>query len=96
MILEQTYKLLKTKYKDQMETLTISDVRIGVLLSAVLLSDGSCGVSSTVTDTLAHCDKKSRDYGDFSPLKITGHLRPKRFIEVRVRRIYSTVSHFNT
>ncbi|MCX6253710.1 MAG: DUF364 domain-containing protein [Bacteroidia bacterium] len=55
-----------------METLTISDVRIGVLLSAVLLSDGSCGVSSTVTDILTHCDKKSRDYGDFSPLKIIG------------------------
>jgi uncharacterized protein len=72
MILEQTYKLLKTKYKDQMETLTILDVRIGVLLSAVLLSDGSCGVSGTVTDNLAHCDNKSRDYGDFSPLKIKG------------------------
>lgn len=72
MILEQTYKLLKTKYKDQIETLTISDVRIGVLLSAVLLSDGNCGVSSTLTDNLAHCDKKSRDYGDFSPLKIKG------------------------
>ena len=55
-----------------METLTISDVRIGVLLSAVLLSDGSCGVSSTVTDILSHCDKKSRDFGDFSPLKIVG------------------------
>lgn len=72
MILEQTYKLLKTKYRDQMETLTISDVRIGLFLSAVLLSDGSCGVSSTVTNILTHCDKKSRDYGDFSPLKITG------------------------
>jgi uncharacterized protein len=72
MILEQTIKFLKTKYRDQMETLTISDVRIGVLLSAVLLSDGSCGVSSTVTNTVTHCDKKSRDYGDFSPLKITG------------------------
>jgi uncharacterized protein (DUF4213/DUF364 family) len=72
MILEQSYKLLKTKYMDQMENLTISDVRIGVFLSAVLLSDGSCGVSSTVADTKAHCDKKSRDFGDFSPLKIKG------------------------
>jgi uncharacterized protein (DUF4213/DUF364 family) len=47
-------------------------VRIGVLLSAVLLSDGSCGVSSSAIDTYAHCDKKSRDFGDFSPLKIKG------------------------
>lgn len=72
MILEQTYNLLKTKYSDQIANLTISDVRIGVLLTAVLLSDGSCGVSSTVTDNLVHCDKKSRDFGDFSPLKIRG------------------------
>jgi uncharacterized protein (DUF4213/DUF364 family) len=55
-----------------MNNLAISDVRIGVFLSAVLLSDGSCGVSSTISDTLAHCDKKSRHYGDFSPLKIRG------------------------
>jgi uncharacterized protein (DUF4213/DUF364 family) len=72
MILEETYTLLRTKYKDQIENLTISDVRIGVLLSSVLLSDGSCGVSSTVLDTNSHCDRKSRDFGDFSPLKIKG------------------------
>jgi uncharacterized protein (DUF4213/DUF364 family) len=72
MILEKTYELLKTRYKSQIENLTINDVRIGVLLSAVLLSDGSCGVSSTFIDTLAHCDKKNRDFGDFSPLKIKG------------------------
>jgi uncharacterized protein (DUF4213/DUF364 family) len=72
MILEETYTLLRTKYKDQIENLTITDVRIGVLLSAVLLSDGSCGVSSTVLDTNSHCDRKSRDFGDFSPLKIKG------------------------
>jgi uncharacterized protein len=72
MILEETYRLLKTKYFNQIEDLTISDVRIGVFLSAVLLSDGSCGVSSTITDTYVPCDKKSRDFGDFSPLKIRG------------------------
>jgi uncharacterized protein (DUF4213/DUF364 family) len=72
MILEETYRLLKTKYHNQIDDLTISDVRIGALLSAVLLSDGSCGVSSTAIDVNAHCDKKSRDYGDFSPLKIKG------------------------
>jgi uncharacterized protein (DUF4213/DUF364 family) len=72
MILEKTYELLQTKYKNQIENLTIADVRIGVLLSAVLLSDGSCGVSSTFIDAIAHCEKKSRDFGDFSPLKIKG------------------------
>jgi uncharacterized protein len=72
MILEKTYSLLKTKYNKQIENLTITDVRIGALLSSVLLSDGSCGVSSTVIDIHAHCDRKSRDFGDFSPLKIKG------------------------
>lgn len=72
MILEKTYALLKTRYKNQIENLTISDVRIGVLLSAVVLSDGSCGVSSSVTDSHSFCDKKNRDFGDFSPLKIRG------------------------
>jgi uncharacterized protein (DUF4213/DUF364 family) len=72
MILQKTYNLLKTKYNKQIEDLTISDVRIGVLLSAVLLSDGCCGVASTVIDLHAHCDRKSRDFGDFSPLKIKG------------------------
>jgi uncharacterized protein len=72
MILEQTYKLLRTKYHDQIKNLTISDVRIGVLLSAVILSDDSCGVASSTIDTHVHCDKKNRDFGDFSPLKIKG------------------------
>jgi len=72
MILEETYVLLRTRYKNQIENLTISDVRIGVLLSAVVLSDGSCGVSSSVTDSHSFCDKKNRDFGDFSPLKIKG------------------------
>ena len=72
MILEKTYALLKTRYKNQIENLTISDVRIGVFLSAVLLSDGSCGVSSSVTDSHSFCDKKNRDFGDFSPSKIKG------------------------
>jgi uncharacterized protein (DUF4213/DUF364 family) len=72
MILEQTYRLLKTKYSHQIEDLTISDVRIGVFLSAVLLSDGSCGAASSDIDTPSFCDKRNRDYGNFSPLKIKG------------------------
>jgi uncharacterized protein (DUF4213/DUF364 family) len=70
MILEETYELLKTRYKSQIKKLEISDVRIGVLLSAVKLSDGSFGVASTLPDIQVHCDKESRDFGDFTPLKI--------------------------
>jgi uncharacterized protein (DUF4213/DUF364 family) len=79
MILEQTYILLKTKYHNQIKDLTISDVRIGVFLSAVLLSDGSCGAASSFIDTPSFCEKKNRDFGDFSPLKIKGQNVTKLF-----------------
>jgi uncharacterized protein (DUF4213/DUF364 family) len=72
MILEQTYRLLRTRYSSPIEDLTISDVRIGVFLSAVLLSDGSCGAAGSAIDTPSFCEKRNRDYGDFSPLKIKG------------------------
>jgi len=72
MIIEKTYNLLKTRYKDTIEKLMISDVRIGVFMTAVRLSDNSCGTSSTLVDDSFHCVKNKRDYGDFSPLKIRG------------------------
>jgi uncharacterized protein (DUF4213/DUF364 family) len=91
MILEQTYRLLRTKYNHQIEALTISDVRIGVHLSAVQLSDGSCGVSSTVTDINKYCEKRSRDYGDFSPLKINGQKITGLFESVKKSCIIDTL-----
>lgn len=72
MILDETYDLLKTKYKNQIENLSITDVRIGLYLSAVKLSDGSCGIASTLSDNQYHCVKKNRDFGNFTPSKIKG------------------------
>jgi uncharacterized protein (DUF4213/DUF364 family) len=72
MIIEKTYNLLKTRYNDRIEKLMISDVRIGVFMTAVRLSDNSCGSSSTLVDDSFHCVKNKRNYGDFSPLKIKG------------------------
>lgn len=72
MIIEQTYNLLKTKYKNKIESLTINDVRIGLFLTAVRLSDNSFGTSATLTDNYPHCVKSNRDFGDFTPLKIRG------------------------
>jgi uncharacterized protein (DUF4213/DUF364 family) len=72
MILDETYELLRTRYKKQLEKLEIADVRIGVYLTAVKLSDESYGVASTLTDIQSHCDKESRDFGDFTPLQIKG------------------------
>lgn len=72
MILDETYNLLKTKYINQIENLVISDVRIGAMLSAVKLSDGSFGIASTLSDIELHFDKRNRDFGDFTPSKIKG------------------------
>ncbi|MGD0341848.1 MAG: DUF364 domain-containing protein [Bacteroidales bacterium] len=72
MIIDQTYNLLKTDYREKTEDLTIKDVIIGLHLTAVRLSDDSFGVASTLTDDHPNCAKESRDYGDFSPSKIKG------------------------
>ena len=72
MILDETYDLLRTKYNTDANDLVISDVRIGVFLTAVLLSDGSTGVASTNNDALSNPYIKERDFGKFSPSKIKG------------------------
>jgi uncharacterized protein (DUF4213/DUF364 family) len=72
MILNKTYELLKTRYKSHIEKLEISDVRVGVHLTAVKLSDDSSGVASTLPDIQVHCIKEHRDFGDFTPSKIKG------------------------
>jgi uncharacterized protein len=72
MIIEQTCNLLIERYRSRIQDLTISDVRTGLYLTAVRLSDNSVGVSSTLTDDHPFCAKSKRDFGDFTPLKIRG------------------------
>lgn len=72
MILEQTYDLLKSRYKNRFENLVVSDIRIGIYLTAVRLSDGSIGTAATLTGDHPFCKKSNRDFGDLSPLKIKG------------------------
>jgi uncharacterized protein len=72
MIIEQTCNLIKSRYKNKIDKLTISDIRIGVYLTAVRLSDNSYGTSSTVTGEQPFCAKSTRDFGDFTALKIKG------------------------
>ena len=71
-ILDKTYNLLKTTYENQIKDLTITDIRIGVFLTAVILSDGSCGTASTVVDPNLNCSKENRYFGEFTPSKIKG------------------------
>jgi uncharacterized protein len=72
MILDQTYELIKSLYKESFQDLFISDVRVGVYLTAILLSDGSSGTASTNIDSHSNCYKSKRDFGNFSPGKIKG------------------------
>jgi uncharacterized protein (DUF4213/DUF364 family) len=78
MIIEETYAELKHKYSDLIADLTVTDVRIGAYLTAVRLSDGSTGTSATIDDQLPFCARSSRDFGDFTPLRIKG----KRVTEI--------------
>lgn len=72
MIIRETCNLLKTNYKERIENLTISDVRAGIYLTALRLSDNSCGVASTMANSHHECTKEKRDFGDYTPLKIKG------------------------
>ncbi|MBK8882719.1 MAG: DUF364 domain-containing protein [Bacteroidales bacterium] len=72
MIIEKTFDLLKLRYRNILDQLTISDVRIGIYLTAVRLSDNSNGISATIIDDQPFCAKSNRDFGAFTPLKIIG------------------------
>jgi uncharacterized protein (DUF4213/DUF364 family) len=74
MILEETITYLNENYAEYIESLSITDVRIGIFMTAVKLSDGSVGVSGTMAPqtSAVHCKKENRDFGAFTPNQITG------------------------
>jgi uncharacterized protein (DUF4213/DUF364 family) len=72
MIIDETYKLIQEKYGDYLKNLEISDFRMGSYMAAVKLSDNTYGIASIDSDSEIHCDKKNRDFGEFTPLKIQG------------------------
>ncbi len=75
MIIKNTIKIIESRYRDYIEKLFISDVRIGIFLSAIKLSDDSIGVSSTLPSDHSenHCKKENRDFGEFTPFHMTGN-----------------------
>lgn len=72
MIINETIRLLEQKYPAFLTGITIEDVRIGVHITAVRLSDGSCGLSSTMEEEGPFRPKSNRHFTNFSPLKIRG------------------------
>lgn len=87
MILEDTLNLLKSKYKIYFENLIITDIRIGLYLTAVKLSDDSYGIASTLSnDILVNNAKKLRDFDIFSPSRIKGE---------KVKTLFETTKDYN-
>ncbi|MFW5725194.1 MAG: Rossmann-like domain-containing protein [Bacteroidota bacterium] len=73
MILERTRKLLTNQHQQLINRLTIEEVRIGLHLSAIRLSDNSIGLVSTLTELPGgNNEKKERDFDMFSPGRIRG------------------------
>lgn len=74
MLIDQTIKYLNQNYRGRFTDLKITEVRAGIFLSAIKLSDGSIGISSTIPtpDSELHCKKENRDFGDFTPGQFTG------------------------
>ena len=73
MILNETFELLKTKYKSQFKTTTITRVNLGLFFTAVQLSNGYCGLASTDMNLVSCCThNRIKEFGDFSPGKISG------------------------
>lgn len=72
MILSETYQLLRTRHPGLTDHLHIADVRIGVHLTAILLSDGSTGMAATGMESRTPGKKNNRYFGDLSPGKIAG------------------------
>jgi uncharacterized protein len=91
MILVETFMLLKTRYKNLIENLTITDVRMGAHLTAVKLSDNSFGVASTLTENNFHCVKKNRDFDEFTPTKIKGQKVTELFETSKKSNIIDTL-----
>ncbi len=81
MILDKTIHFLKSQLGDQWNEISFADVRIGLYLTAVHLSDGTAGVATTIHDTNKICRKENRRYGEFSPLQIKGRKVADMFAE---------------
>ncbi|MCX6272370.1 MAG: DUF364 domain-containing protein [Bacteroidetes bacterium] len=91
MILNETFELLKTRFSGELVDLKIMDVRMGVFMTAIRLSDNSYGISSTLPDILIPCDKDKRDLGDFTPNKIKGQSIISLFETTKQSKIIDTL-----
>lgn len=81
MIIDKAIAFLTNHFDEHWPEIIIEDVRIGLYLTAVRLSDGSAGVATTLHGNDKICKKENRRYGDFSPLQIRGRKMSEMFAE---------------
>lgn len=72
MIFSETIHLLQKKYQGNLNELTIDDVRIGLFMTALKLSDKTVGLTSTLPGIEIHHPREKRDFGPFTPNQIIG------------------------
>lgn len=91
MILDKIFDFFKTNHKNLVESLRVEEFRCGAHMSAVKLSDGSYGVVSTLMDAEHQCVKGVRDFGDFTPAKISGQPVLSLFETTKTSGLISTL-----
>ena len=72
MIIRETTDLLCERFGNKLDSVRVSEVRIGMFLTAVELSDGSAGTAATYSADHPFCRKTERDFGPLTPSKIKG------------------------
>lgn len=90
MIFNDNLKYLKNNYPDKLN-LYIKDLRVGLYVTTVKLSDGTLGLASSLEDSNIHCDKKMRDFTDFTPLRIIGKTLDELFKTTKQNSLISSL-----
>lgn len=73
MIIDQTFEVIKARYGQQLNKLTIEKLVAGVYLTAVKLSSGYCGLASNDLNSQDCCaHNRNRGFGDFTPGNFKG------------------------
>ena len=68
MIIEETFEVIKARYGQQLNTVTIEKLVAGLYLTAVKLSTGYSGLASNDMNSANNCThSRKRGFGDFTP-----------------------------
>ena len=87
-MIQQTLDVLIKRYGFQLEDITIEDVRIGVFLTAVKLSNGGYGLASTqIKRGRPEYRRQTNDVIPFTPLHIKGQKISRLFFDARPMRL---------